>query len=329
MECVADTGPLPVLFMCFFNSKCTIVYFVHACVMCEVCAHLLTCAYYNYASLSKLAWVCCRYEHVCAKWYHPVRHVCDRRTQGVLFRSDLPGTSKHPPQRASHTQHSMACQHHLTRRFIFSTGCMCARTRVLMRPAFLSLYSCVCFSAFWVPMYDRSTLCCSSECAHAYTRGPHVQASSLWFDCMINRLISTLSGAKQCRPEASSAWTCVGIKKQRSIVHVLWNPREGWRQRAEALIKSSGRKVRKYMGHFFSSPGGALFETDPGIAQIFELLNSKLEFEGWQWGRWGIWSFAVWEVLPTFLGHGALQHWFWLSFISSLFQLYGNAVLRH
>lgn len=97
---------------------------------------------------------------------------------------------------------------------------------------------------------------------------------------MINRLISALSGAKQCRPEASSAWTCVGIKKQRSIVHVLWNPREGWRQRAEALIKSGGRKVRKYMGHFFSSSGG-------GMAQIFQLLNSKLEFEGWQWGRSG------------------------------------------
>lgn len=100
---------------------------------------------------------------------------------------------------------------------------------------------------------------------------------------MINRLISALSGNKQCRPEASSAWTCVGIKKQRSIVHVLWNPHEGWRQRAEALIKSGGRKVGKYMGHFFR----ALFETNPGVAQLFQLLNPKLEFEGWQWGRWG------------------------------------------
>lgn len=120
--------------MCVFNSKCIIVYTLHVGLYVQVCARLATCTYYNYASLSKLAWVCCRYEYVCAKWYHPVRHVCDCRTQGVLFRSDLPGTSKHPPQRASHTQHSMACQHHLTRRFIFSAGHMRARMRVLMCP---------------------------------------------------------------------------------------------------------------------------------------------------------------------------------------------------
>lgn len=161
-----------------------------------------------------LAWECCVCECVCVRWSHPVSHVWERRTQGGLFRSDLPGTGKHPPQRASHTQASMACQHHLTWRFIFSTGRVCV---FLCAHAwiFASIRPCVS-----VHMYVQSVLgCIPSVYAHAH--GAHVQASVLWCDGMINRLISALSGAKQCSPEASSAWTCVGIQKQRSIVCTL------------------------------------------------------------------------------------------------------------